>query len=176
MNLSFSNQFPWGADTYFIDSIWKGLLHYNIATADDWSEYMSRHLKKFGNTWNRSVDLQPKIHTIRRDRKERWRSDAKIHPIINPRSRLRYQFAPVIMCVNFQWINIKYYTYRDSEALIEIHIDGVLYGRSPITRVNDHKGFTTLAHNDGFLSAAQMFRWFSTDYTGKIIHWTPFTY
>src|SRR5699024_2081987 len=56
---------------------------------------------------NPYFDHIPKIHTIRHDEKDRWKPGMKIHPIINNRTKNRFQFAPVVECQSVQKIKIK---------------------------------------------------------------------
>lgn len=42
----------------------------------------------------------PKLHTIRKDKANRWKPGMDIHMVINNRTPNRYQFVPVVKCVS----------------------------------------------------------------------------
>ena len=120
-------------------------------------------------------ELNPKLHTIREDKSDRWKPGTQIHFVINNRSKNRYQFAPVLECKGIQIIEI----FHDL-GHAEIHIDGQFYGevyRHGLDDIYQHTDdLELLAKNDGFLSVDQFFAWFKKDFTGKIIHWTGLKY
>jgi predicted nucleotide-binding protein (sugar kinase/HSP70/actin superfamily) len=62
---------------------------------------------------------------------------------------------------------------------IEVLIDGNLFYRQTeeaITNIFHKKRMNKLAINDGFEDMHQFFKWFDTDFKGKIIHWTDLRY
>lgn len=158
MTLSFSTKFPWGEPTNFVAKIWNSLnQHYGESIAEEFYEYgadlydIDQHL--------------PKHHTLREDRKNRWKPGCKIHPVIHNRTSDRFQFAPTIKCISVQDIRIK----PESRQVIVFqkwHEDRNLYD-AEIKR---------LAINDGFDSVEDFWRWFDKDCELKIIHWTDLKY
>jgi len=117
-------------------------------------------------------DFEPKIHTIRRDKKNRWKAGVNIHFVINNRTPERFQFAPVIKCVSVQKIEIIY----SDEDLCEHN------GVEPVVKIDGRildfykNEYDELAINDGFESTEAFFKYFKEDFTGKLIHWTDKKY
>lgn len=80
-------------------------------------------------------------------------------------------------CISTQTIKIQWecnMSLMESRAVI--YIDGKRFseyypGRSTIT-----KRLIKLATNDGFETVRDFFKWFNSDFEGKIIHWTEFNY
>ncbi len=141
MILSFSREFPWGEPTDFEDKINASL-----------------------NPGKLKNKPRPKIHTIRRDKTERWYEGMKIHFWMgSPRNPgpNSYQFASG-RCEGVQKIVID----AEDEAVF-------VAGRkiSPQETI-------WLAVNDGFESVEDFFRYFegSKPFVGRLIHWTPFKY
>ena len=101
-----------------------------------------------------------KIHTIREDKHNRWKAGNKIQFATGVRTKDYKQFFEG-ECTGIQKIEI-------FGATGEVIVDGrrlSLYG-------DDYK----LLFNDGFDSLQDFFNWFGNDFSGKIIHWTNFTY
>lgn len=114
--------------------------------------------------------LHPKLHTIREDPHNRWRPGMKIHPVINNRTKDRFQFAPTLECTGTQEIWIRQSPMGERYA--NIKDPAVKSG----WRVIRNEEFAQLAINDGFPSVEAFFRWFGKDFKGKIIHWTDLRY
>lgn len=112
-----------------------------------------------------SEKLNPKYHTIREDKSDRWHEGADIHFVVNRRSERRFQFAPVIKCTGVQGIQIIYQDDKDYMPLVTI-------GNTLLCWDSIEK----LAINDGFPSAESFFDYFNKDFKGKIIHWTGLRY
>jgi hypothetical protein len=108
-------------------------------------------------------ELKPKIHTIREDKKNRWKVGSAIHFVINNRTKKRFQFAPILKVKVIQRISIKYTV----KGVATVYINN---------RFIDSYNCEELAINDGFDNAKDFFEWFSTDFEGKIIHWTNARY
>lgn len=172
MNLAFSTHWPdkmpghlKGRATGFQEKIWKALY---IEHSQDWRVDVRIPLFE-----------RPKIHTIRRDQRDRWQAGKKIHFVINPRSKNRKQFAPVINCISTQKISITYKELNLGNELIEVKIDDVLWkafrNRKKVVYEWDVQ-LMILAQNDGFNTVEDFFSWFSEDFSGNIIHWTDHTY
>lgn len=124
----------------------------------------------------------PKLHTIRQDRHNRWKTGMKIHPVINHRSKDQFQFAPEFPCSGVQSIKIKYYKSANPWMYFDISVwdENTNKGRGVIVSV-DNKILSSsevwkLAINDGFESLEQFFAYFNEDFEGKIIHWTDLRY
>lgn len=173
MTLAFSTHIN-GQPTYFPEKIWSGL---KFDDPREWSILHSCYLReyklKIGEEWSNEYKniaraYPPKLHTIRADTKNRWKPGNKIHPIINNRTKDRFQFAPTLVCKSVQEIEIKWFNEWDETPLgrqVLIFIDGELF--TDIER---------LAFNDGFDSVEAFYQWFKEDFKGKIIHWTDLKY
>lgn len=160
MNLAFMTKWENGEPTYFVEKIWSGL---NNEKQHD--IYFNEYCEKFShsqkdNGWSITFDganRLPKIHTIREDKKDRWKVGNKIHFVINNRQPNRFRFAPVIECTGVQHIMI-------SSDIKVVWING-----EPIS---DNEILKQLAINDGFKSVSDFFDYFPDGFQGKIIHWT----
>lgn len=170
MNLGFMTKWANGEPTYFVEKIWAGLRKENLSTRSEQISY-SKNLKKFIYLGG----FEPKIHTIREDKKDRWKVGNKIHFVINNRQPNRFQFAPVIECTGIQYIRIRYF---DNYPIV--YIGDTMNGCMPFyweNKDDDEDGYGVeqmkdLALNDGFASLDDFFKYFDKDFTGKIIHWT----
>lgn len=113
--------------------------------------------------------IKPKLHTIREDKSQRWYAGRDIHFVINNRTKARYQFAPLIPCINTQEI---FFTKPLRGRRIEVSIDDkYLY----------HSDLNQLAINDGFTCFEDFEAYFKPQIpeTGiclTLIHWTNFNY
>lgn len=166
MTLSFRKTFPNGDKTYFIDKIWHSLLtsrgNINSIIAD---RHYENHVSKFGYGWDLSTeDPFPKHHTIRLDPHDRWKPGVKIHPVINNRTKNRFQFAPVMECVSVQKITIRYHW---GGIAASVRVDGRLLKEDEIEK---------LALNDGFPTVEAFFQYFNQDFKGVLIHFTDLKY
>lgn len=171
MTLSFSTQWPAtmgdlaGQPNYFIEKIWSGLLGKKSIEANDYLTFQDVHKDKFKYDWD-TLDIKDflncaaKIHTIRAG--DRWRPGMKIHPVINNRTKDRFQFAPVLEVKSVQDVVI---SYRDTNAVISID------GRD----ISGYEEFS-LALKDGFPSVEAFFKWFDKEGVYQLIHWTDFKY
>lgn len=115
------------------------------------------------------VECSPKLHTIREDSKNRWKAGNDIHFVINNRTKYRLQFMPVLKCISTQSIVISYDEDQCEKDCMEpsIRIDGRLLKLHEVE---------SLAVNDGFNTVEDFFKYFNSDFTGKIIHWTKMKY
>ena len=109
-----------------------------------------------------------KIHTFREDKRGRWKPGVLIHFATGIRTRFYNCFKKGV-CKSTQSIRIeKYDTYYGVEGpFYKIYINS-----EPVFDDVVEK----LAKNDGFDSLGDFFKWFNTDFHGKIIHWTDFKY
>lgn len=103
-----------------------------------------------------------KIHTIRTDTTDRWKSGKLIHFATNVRTKNYWNFKQGV-CISTQQIEIRYNELND----VKIFVDG-----KKLTLKQQQE----LARNDGFDCFASFLLWFNDDFTGKIIHWTDFKY
>lgn len=166
MTLSFKTSID-GQPTYFVEKIWAGLvinediLPIGYSRRENW-------IDECVDTLNIGV----KIHTIRADKKNRWRVGMPIHFVVNNRTPARFQFAPTIPVKAIQEIYIRW-----SGAVVYVSIDGKPFYSSLTNEPEmlNHR-MLFLAKNDGFDSIEAFLQYFNSDFKGKIIHWTDFTY
>jgi len=106
-----------------------------------------------------------KIHTIRRDENNRWKSGNKIHFATGVRTKKQSCFRHGF-CQSVQKISIVYYEGLKGDE-VGVLIDG---------RIISEEETEQLAKNDGFDSVKEFFEWFNEDFEGRLIHWTEFKY
>lgn len=160
MTLAFSTQLN-GKPTYFVEKILAGLHSFE----DFKGFYLS-------DLYNHDLDYlemaAPKLHTIREDKKDRWKPGNKIHNKIwtgKPYNSPTFQFTPVLKCVSTQVISIKHSSEKWRQPWVTVD-NSLLTGPE----------IEELAINDGFESSKEFFEYFNQDFTGKIIHWTKWRY
>ena len=177
MTLSFSTHFKDETPNYFVEKI----LHsfpslkpahscYKALHGSTWEQraYAARcPTEHYDLTWFGYPDkLIPKIHTIRRDEKRRWKSGMDINFVLFNRTKKRWEFITGT-CTAVQSIRIQKAANR---AEIGVWIDGKLL---------EHDTETTLiefVYNDGFETIKQFKDWFAEDFEGVLIHWTDKRY
>jgi len=100
-----------------------------------------------------------KIHTIRLDKHDRWKTGIKIHFATGARSG-NYNCFKEGACIDTQKIKIK------GRRVFIDHVDCTW------------EEVEVLAKNDGFDSLDDFWAWFDkySPFNGKIIHWTKFLY
>ena len=180
MTLSFSTHWPkhmgeWaGQPNYFPEKIIAGLdlsIIRKCTLNDLLAEVVNPTDAEFMNgSTNPNYGHKPKLHTIRHDPHGRWKAGMKIHPVINNRTKNRFQFSPVIKCVSVQSIEItksKLLEYGYAAKIPLVYIDDVLLESDDLEK---------LAINDGFPTLKAFFAYFNEDFQGKIIHWTDLKY
>lgn len=183
MTLSFTQTID-GKPNYFIEKIWEGLFpNINGNTSETYLEYQESYLHKFLGYWDGTGDMwhepvNPKVHTIREDKSNRWKAGNYIHPVINNRTPNRFQFAPVIKCVSTQYFQILYENSRPTVYIGNTEDDcAPFYFTEPDEDVTyGEQQMKVLAINDGFDSIEDFFKYFNENFTGKIIHWTDLKY
>ena len=104
-----------------------------------------------------------KIHTIRMDKKKRWRKLMKIHYATGVRTKNYNEFKRGV-CTGTQRIDIGW--------------DGTIYIDKKLLSVSEAY---QLARNDGFNGLQEMFDWFDNEHElpiedATLIHWTDFRY
>lgn len=121
--------------------------------------------------WGKPTDFKKKImegvkiHTIREDPHGRWIAGKHIHHAHGARTK-NYDCFLENDCVSVQSININYYDFEPDIRKVEVEIDGEKV----------YKFLDKLLRNDGFDNGRDFFKWFNSDFQGKIIHWTDFKY
>jgi len=151
--------------TYFVEKILLGMVVKKEIDLNTYSVFVYNYLNKFDLSPNNTKPLLPKIHTIREDLKNKWKPGNLIHFVINNRTKFRYQFAPLLKCVSVQKF-VVHYDYNSKNELWDkplVYVDG--------KQIRGKKLFL-LANNDGFETVEAFFKYFNTNFTGKIIHWT----
>lgn len=171
MILPFSTQLD-GKPTYFIEKIWTGLLgkKFNLLAYHRFKDEAA--YDGVIDQWDYKKSLSPKIHTIREDKKERWKPGTKIDFFINCRQKNMFRFAPVLPVVRVQRVFMTY-LFND---IIEISING--------RQLHQPSQLLEFAINDGFASWTDFFNYFypkiiaseNEEYHAKIIHWTDLKY
>ncbi|KVV16118.1 hypothetical protein [Flavobacterium sp. TAB 87] len=121
--------------------------------------------------------LNPKLHTIREDKTNRWKAGMKIDFFINCRQKNMFRFAPVLPVVGIQKVEIKWFELF-GKKLVRIFINDHSFGS---VKFDDSNLIVTgevlaLAHNDGFNTITEFFDYFNEDFKGKLIHWTDMSY
>ncbi|MDX3913795.1 MAG: hypothetical protein QHC79_09665 [Pseudosphingobacterium sp.] len=186
MTLGFSQQIN-GKPNYFAEKIWISILDGNFPDEIkfQYDLFYKEYANKFGKHWD-AIDfdlIKGKVHTIRHDPKDRWKTGNLIHPVINNRSSNRFQFAPAIPCVSTQKIEVEW---CDSGNLLgryaRVYVDSTRYLGVFEEKENrwqstfNRDSLDTLAINDGFDSVKDFFAYFNQNFEGKIIHWTDLKY
>ena len=188
MILPFSTQLN-GKPTLFIEKIWEGFFRNDFFDGKDteFIKYFDLHREKFGKVWDElPADTRleaPKIHTIRKDEKDRWKPGKMIDFFINNRSKNAFRFAPRIPVVLTQDI---FMSRRGS--MLEISIAkprSYIGGEDFMLNAGQQE---LLAKNDGFDNYDDFRNYFISVieengkvtghhwFSGKIIHWTNFKY
>lgn len=168
MTLSFSTEWPdrmgklAGKPNYFVWKILDGLSVQDIITEEELSPYFDSIVAK-EPVWPNNI---AKLHTIRKDQHNRWKSGRDIHMVINSRTKDRFQFAPVVKCVSVQTIEIVHRHIKHGRA-INVYVDGQIISGETLERI---------ALNDGFDTVDDFLLYFNENFTGKLIHWTDLKY
>ncbi|NYJ27537.1 hypothetical protein [Allomuricauda sp. ARW1Y1] len=174
MTLAFSTKLKDGTPNYFPQKIIKGWRTDIWNKAASFSACNGKHGCDYINSSDYE-DLNPKKHTIRDDKKNRWKVGNLIHPVINNRTPERFQFAPITKCTGVQKIEISHFS-DHVEFIIDDKFFGNVFHHGLDMVYEYHNCIRELAVNDGFDSIEQFLKWFDKDFTGKIIHWTDLKY
>lgn len=155
-----------GSPTFFVEKVAAsfGKNSYDEALKEYYSKFPSYPRLHGGVKY-------PKEHSIREDIHDRWKPGTKLHFVINNRRKNRYQFLPLKEVISTQSIEIKEmvmtaseFCYQTSDLRVWIvEVDGKRLTKDQMT---------DLAHYDGFETLDMFFDWFSSNFKGKIIHWT----
>jgi hypothetical protein len=170
MTLGYKQEFPWGEPTNFREKIWKGVME---STGPLSVEMKGKELKDYMAI---ESNLHPKLHSIRADAKDMWGSFAgDIHHVYDNRKPTRQCFLRNKFNgwqrIQIIWTNV---TGEDEKG--KNHVVGCSQLVLVDGRAIRDKQLEELAVNDGFKDLEQFFRWFNTDFAGKIIHWTKLRY
>lgn len=164
MILPFSTQLN-GKPTYFVERIHKGIReNYMLAPVDPSIHYPPNY------NFVAKDKLPKKIHTIREDKKNRWKVGTKIDFFINCRQKDMFRFAPVLPVISIQRVFMTYLPQCGNGFQVSIG------GRE----LNPFE-IEVLAVNDGFDSVEEFENYFISvmkddEFSGKLIHWTDFKY
>lgn len=187
MNLAFSTTFPqksgdlYGSPTHFGGKILIGInKHIGAININSFKIQYSKMMAKKG-VKAPPVNLNAKIHTIRRDLSKRWEKGRDIHFVMFQRTKDQFQFAPVLKCTETESIEIKHFE-DNSGSSARVFVDGKNIGcivwnkgfkKEPIITGT---GMKDLAINDGFESVEDFFKYFNEDFKGTLVHWTSKRY
>ena len=164
MILSFKTKIN-GKPTYFVEKILKTFDEKECSEAD--KEMLKEAILEGFLDILKYDEVTPKIHTIRKDEKNRWKPGLMIDFFINARQKNMFRFAPRIPVVKTQSIVIS-----NSSNGFQVSVEGKNLWNYQIEQ---------LAINDGFENLADFRNYFIQElengfFTGKIIHWTDFKY
>ena len=106
-----------------------------------------------------------KVHTIRRDKTDRWKSGVVISHVIGNRTKSRSEFSTG-ECVSTQRVVIVFSQLGKVES---VKVDGAVISGWEVIAAND--GLSILGFESFFYSMS-----FDGIYIGKIIHWTNLKY
>lgn len=178
MILPFSTQIN-DKPTYFVERIHKSL---KSTYFNDSVGFSPAHVPKDFDFLMFPL-LEPKHHTIREDKNDRWKAGTKIDFFINCRQKNMFRFAPVLPVVSVQEV---FMTKRGNDLEITIAKVGSYIGSDDFYLYHDAK--KELAINDGFDSLEEFNAYFlerineqytetgNSWFSGKIIHWTNLRY
>jgi hypothetical protein len=153
-----------GKPTYFVEKIHSGLLQHNLMGDFELKEDYNFDLEKL-------VTGQPKLHSIREDKNNRWKAGTKIDFFINVRQKSMFKFAPVLPVVSIQEFSIGY----NNNGKAVIFIDGKIFCIQDFSIDHQYK-LKQFAQKDGFDTTEDFLAYFNKDFKGKIIHWTDLRY
>ncbi len=165
MEVGYKQLFPDGSPTYFKEKITKP---FNIWKA-----------RKMGGTCHfpdHIAVLEPKIHTIRADKTDRWAMfKGDIHHVYGSRTKKRRLF---LVCPFVSWQPIiiqwnKVTGVNEKGHNVTVAWEQMVFVSGRVLTPDEIK---TLAINDGFPSVEAFFKWFKHDFSGKILHWTNLRY
>ena len=114
-----------------------------------------------------------KMHTIREDKKRRWKVGNDIHFATGIRTKNYNQFhksrCKKIDDIEIIWnhpfradFNSSSCVMIDSKGYFSVIVNGKRLGYSEISN---------LAKNDGFDNVEDFAEWFNSDFNGRLIHW-----
>jgi hypothetical protein len=174
MILGFSTHLN-GKPTNFVEKIWKGLKENLSKELHAQHEAQMTH-EELTTPYQVDSDVYPvvkaKLHTIREDKKDRWKAGTKLDFFINVRRPNMLRFAPVLPVVSIQNFQIVWYDTTDTVWEFP-HLKYAVRVDKRRLEINE---IETIAQNDGFDSVEDFLNYFNYDFKGKIIHWTDLKY
>jgi len=105
-----------------------------------------------------------KVHTLREDKTNRWKTGRKMHMYTGRYTATDRQFIKEAECVSVQMVIL------DPELKV-IYVEA-----KPSYKVLDFDEALEFARNDGFDTLEDFWQWFTTPQTLKLIHWTDKLY
>lgn len=124
----------------------------------------------FKDRFEQLIECGIKKHTIREDKKDRICGGATLHLAAGVRTK-NYRCIKKVLCTGTQRIIIRYNNdgYHDDFSCqnVIVLVDGRELG---------YREIDGLAKNDGFENQNDFFKWFKSNFTGKVIHWTELKY
>ena len=171
MTLGFSTELK-GKPTYFVEKIWEAILQLGLEFKVSEMEIATKALSEIYI----AKTYAPKLHTFRRDEKNRWKVGMIIDFFINVRTKQMFRFAPKLKVKGIQKVEIKWFD-TFGKKLVRVFIEDksfawVIFDKQMIVTGK----MLELAQNDGFDTIQDFFEYFLEDFTGKIIHWTDLKY
>tara|TARA_R110000822_G_scaffold14427_6_gene50814 strand:+ start:10931 stop:11452 length:522 start_codon:yes stop_codon:yes gene_type:complete len=173
MNIGFMTTWPKkmkeleGKPTYFPEKILTSLIESRIQL--NWQMFgEAKNIAKIPPYEFSNGAFKPKHHTIRENKKGRYSNNVVLQPFIwtnKPYRSPQFYFSPNFKCVSTQIIQIIHS--GEKWRMPWVMVDGFIMTAPEIE---------VIAHNDGFDSTKDFFKWFDTDFTGDIIHWTNLKY
>ncbi len=145
---------------YFVAKIWKSLIYKNKISGKELGLYYD---KLSGDDKTLINKVRPKLHTIRTDRLDLWIEGIDIEPITDFDDLSQRQFTPTLKCLSIQQITITSNLLLTKEVRVA-------------DRLLSSQDVEMLAINDGFENAEDFYRYFNSDFHGKLIHWTSLKY
>lgn len=168
MILGFSTQIN-GKPTYFVEKIHSCFIQF----------FTEMEFDLDGSDYNFNIEAlaesEPKLHTIREDKNDRWKPGVIIDFFINVRTKKMFRFAPSIPVISTQKIDISWHDnpYNDILNPVVWIDDNLFYDKEFSFGIEK---MLTLAKSDGFNSIEDFFLYFNKDFYGKLIHWTEIIY
>lgn len=161
MTLSFKTKIN-GKPTFFVEKILNCISLKNLS-----EENLSPYFLKTGSAAHRSTI---KLHTIRTDKKNRWKKGVMIDFFINARQKNMFRFAPRIPLVSRQKIFMTYMPHTGNG--FEVSIDGRQLHKSEVEILAVNDGFDTIQDFEDYFIAQMN----DDEYSAKILHWTDLRY
>lgn len=109
-----------------------------------------------------------KIHTMRSDKKERWKPRMQMHMATGVRTRRYWNFNTTPL-ISTQFIYIGY-KYKHFPRIFLLEKKSFYYVK--VRRLSPG----LLWRNDGFSSPEAFFQWFNKSAIYKLLHWTNYKY
>ncbi|MDR6196175.1 hypothetical protein [Siphonobacter sp. SORGH_AS_0500] len=151
MKLGFLDKYSDNTKTRFPEKIWAGIPRGEAKM--NFGIYVP----------NLRTQFPPKIHTLREDREQLWQSGKEITCVLHKGKPNEYEFAKLV-CRSIQNVEIIPFGLN---RMPEVYVDGRLLSDAETE---------AFIKNDGFDSVLQFRLWFSSNWTGRLIHWTDKRY